>query len=206
MLVCLLNTGTRFRIATLGYNNISHPSFTVLRFHYISGAANTQRAGLEARFISRFSVHRLHPSLLRHPFPLPQVLLGVNGVTLLSPPVVVTDGNRPLLFLPMDHCYLKQHGSKKNTKMFWRSLSILLHRWANYLDSFKNSARPLCVRRNKSLAFAKSFLQPRHQPARFEHTTCRLSGSCCGVPTGNCHRASVSSKLPISTLPISWRS
>ena len=86
------------------------------------------------------------------------------------------------------------------------TLSILLHRWDNYLDSFKNSARPLCVRRSKSRAFAKSFLQPRHQPARFEHTTCRLSGSCCGVPTGNCHRASVSSKLPISTLPISWKS
>ena len=66
--------------------------------------------------------------------------------------------------------------------------------------------RPLCVRRSKSRAFAKSFLQPRHQPARFEHTTCRLSGSCCGVPTGNCHRPSVSSKLPISTLPTSWRS
>ena len=75
---------------------------------------------------------------------------------------------------------------------FWRSLSILIHRWANYLDSFKTSARPLCVRRSKSLAFAKSFLQPRHQPARFEHTICLLSGSCCGVLTGNCHRASVS--------------
>ena len=68
------------------------------------------------------------------------------------------------------------------------------------------SARPLCVRSSKSLAFAKSFLQPRYQPARFEHTTCRSSGSCCGVPTGNCHRASGSSKLPTWTLPISWRS
>ena len=56
----------------LGYNSIFRLSFTVLRFHYISGAANTQRAGPEARFTSQFSFPRLRSSLQRHPRPLPQ--------------------------------------------------------------------------------------------------------------------------------------
>ena len=51
----------------------------------------------------------------------------------------------------------------------------------------------------------KTFLQLRHQLVRFEHITCRSSGFCYGVPTENFHRASVFSKPPISTLPISWK-
>ena len=32
--------------------------------------------------------------------------------------LIGTDSNNPLLYFPMDHCYLKQHGSKKNTNWF----------------------------------------------------------------------------------------
>ena len=93
-----------------------------------------------------------------------------------QPAAPSSDRNRLLLYLPMDH-YLRQHGSKKNINMFWRLRSIMLHRWASYLDSFKNSVHPRCVRPSNLLAFATSSLQPRHQPVPFVHTTCRSRDS-----------------------------
>ena len=62
VLVCLLSTGTRIQIAMLGFNSIFRLS-TVLQFHYISGAVNTQQAGPEARSTSQFTVPRLRASL-----------------------------------------------------------------------------------------------------------------------------------------------
>ena len=46
-----------------GYNSIFRLSFTVSRFHYISGVVNSERTGPEARFTSQFSVLRLRANL-----------------------------------------------------------------------------------------------------------------------------------------------
>ena len=109
----------------------------------------------------------------------------------------------------MDHCYLKQHGTKKNTKMFWRSLSILLHHWANYLDSLKNSARPFVFGEanrspsqnhfcNRAISWHASSTQPVVQavfvvgfrqetvtvrvfPQNYQYRHCRFHGEV-GVP------------------------
>ena len=180
VLVCLLNTGTLFQSVMLGFNSILRLSYAVLQFHYISGAVIIQQAGPEARCISQFTVHRLLANLLaslqRHLRSPQRVRLGVRGATLPSPLTVGTNHNRPLLYVPMDH-YLRQHGNKKNINKYWRLPSVLLHRWVRYLDSFKNSVHPLCVRTSKPRDFGKLSLQPRLQPVPFEHTTCRSRDS-----------------------------
>ena len=148
-------------------------------------AEYSQRAEPEVRFTSQFLVLKFLASLLRLPRSPLQEGMGIKGVTL---PLHLTDRVNLLLNLPMGHCYLKLHASKKNTNRYWKSRSISQRRWATYLDSFRSSTLPHCFRSGKFLAFAKSSLQPRHQLVRFVHITCRSSGFCCGVPTENFHR------------------
>ena len=73
---------------------------------------------------------------------------GVTGIKRRH--AAITSGGRhrrqPSSSLPPDRPLLSEAA---------REHSILLRRWVNFLDSFKNSVRPLCVRSSKSLAFAK---------------------------------------------------
>ena len=127
----------------------------------------------------------------------------------------ITSGGRhrrqtvPLLCLPMDHCYPKQHGSKKNTK---NVLEVTLNLISIVGTTTWTPSRTQLVHfvfgEANRAPLQKSFLQPRHQPALFEHTTCPLKRFLVvGFRQENFHRPECFLKnYQYRRLPISWRS